>query len=160
MEELKFDIGTKRSPTIGRFSIFKGQKLFDLRKYFTNQDKPEEPIPTKKGISLNENQFRLLLESLNSQSKEIEEFFGSRNELDINLKIIQSIGRDFDIVYENGETTLKINETLANKLSPEKTEIFAIVIDSFYKSLIDVLEDSDEIEMIMDGVNRRLKRHL
>jgi hypothetical protein len=160
MEELKFDIGTNRSPTIGRFSEFKGQKLFDLRKYFTNQDKADEPIPTKKGISLNELQFRLLLESLNSQARDIEEFFGSEKALNINLEIIQSIGRDFEIVYENGETTLKINETLASKLSSEKTETFAIVIDAFYKSLIDVLEDSDEIEMIMDGVNRRLKRHL
>jgi hypothetical protein len=160
MEELKFDIGTKRSPTIGRFSEFKGQKLFDLRKYFTNQDNPEEPIPTKKGISLNEIQFRTLLESLNSKSKDIKEFFGGKSELNINLEIIQSIGRDFEIIYENGETSLRINETLANKLTPDKTETFAIVIDSFYKSLIDVLEDSDEIEMIMDSVNRRLKRHL
>jgi hypothetical protein len=160
MEELKFDIGTKRSPTIGRFSEFKGQKLFDLRKYFINKDKPDEPIPTKKGISLNEIQLRLLLESLNSKSRDIEEFFGSKNELNIKQEIIQSIGRDFVIAYENGETTLRINETLAHKLTPEKTEIFAIVIDSFYKSLIDVLEDSDEIEMIMDGVNRRLKRHI
>jgi hypothetical protein len=160
MEELKFDIGTNRSPTIGRFSEFKGQKLFDLRKYFINKDNPDEPIPTKKGISLNELQFRLLLESLNSQAKDIEEFFGSEIALDINLEIIQSIGRDFEIVYENGETTLNINETLSHKLSPEKTEIFALVIDAFYKSLLDVLEDSDEIEMIMDGVNRRLKRHL
>ena len=160
MEELKFDIGTNRSPTIGRFSEFKGQKLFDLRKYFTNQDKPDEPIPTKKGISLNELQFRLLLEELNLRSKDIKEFFGSKNEVNINLEIIQSIGRDFEIVYENGKTTLRINETFANKLSPEKTETLGVVIDSFYKSLIDVLEDSDEIEMIMDGVNRRLKRHL
>ena len=160
MEELKFDIGTNRSPTIGRFSEFKGQKLFDLRKYFTGQDKVDEPIPTKKGISLNELQFRLLLESLNSHSREIEEFFSSEKALNINLEIIQSIGRDFEIVYENGETTLKINETLANKLSPEKIDFFASVIDAFYKSLIDVLEDSAEIEMIMDGVNRKLKRHL
>ncbi len=160
MEELKFDIGTNRSPTIGRFSEFKGQKLFDLRKYFTDKDKADEPIPTKKGISLNELQFRLLLESLNSHSRKIEEFFSSEKALNINLEIIQSIGRDFEIVYENGETTLKINETLANKLSPEKTDFFALVIDAFYKSLIDVVEDSDEIEMIMDGLNRKLKRHL
>jgi hypothetical protein len=160
MEELKFEIGTKRSPTVGRFSEFKGQKLFDLRKYFTNEDAPDDPIPTKKGISLNEIQFRLLLEALNSKSKNIEEFFGSKYELNINTEIIQSIGRDFEIVYENEETTLRINETLSNKLSPEKIETLAIVIDSFYKSLIDVLEDTDEIEMIMDSVNRRLKRLL
>lgn len=160
MEELKFDIGTNRSPTIGRFSEFKGQKLFDLRKYFTNKDNPDEPIPTKKGISLNELQFRLLLESLNSNSTNIEEFFGSKNELNINLEVIQSIGRDFEIVYENEETTLRVSETLSNKLTPEKIETFAVIIDSFYKSLIDVLEDSVEIEMIMDGLNRRIKRHL
>lgn len=160
MEELKFDIGTNRSPTIGRFSEFKGQKLFDLRKYFTNRDTPDDPIPTKKGISLNELQFRLLLESINSNAQKIEEFFGSKEEFNINIEVIQSIGRDFEIVYENGETSLKINESFANKLSPEKTRDFAVIIDTFYKSLIDVIEDSDEIEMIMDGLNRRLKRHL
>jgi hypothetical protein len=160
MEELKFDIGTKRSPTIGRFSEFKGQKLFDLRKYFESKDDPDELIPTKKGISLNELQFRLLLEALNSKSREIEMFFESKDELHINLEIIQSIGRDFDMVYENGESRLRMNESLASKLSPESTLMFTIIIDSFYKSLIDVVEDSDEIEMIMDGLNRRLKRHL
>jgi hypothetical protein len=160
MEELKFDIGTNRSPTIVSFSEFKGQKLFDLRKYFTNKEKPNEPIPTKKGISLNEVQFRLLLETLNSNTKSIKDFFGRENEDIINIEIIQSIGRDFEFFYENGEKTLRINEALSNKLSPEKTELFAVVIDSFYRSLIDVLEDSDEIEMIMDGVNRRIKRYL
>jgi hypothetical protein len=160
MEELKFDIGTKRSPTIGRFSEFKGQKLFDLRKYFESKDDPDELIPTKKGISLNELQFRLLLEALNSKSREIEMFFESKDELHINLEIIQSIGRDFDMAYENGESRLRMNESLASKLSPESTLMFTIIIDSFYKSLIDVVEDSDEIEMIMDGLNRRLKRHL
>lgn len=160
MEELKFDIGTKRSPTVGRFSEFKGQKLFDLRKYFESKDNPDELIPTKKGISLNELQFRLLLEALNSKSKEIQLFFDNTNEVHVNLEIIQSIGRDFEIIYENGESTLKMDESLSSKLSSDNTRLFTIIIDSFYKSLIDVLEDSDEIEMIMDGLNRRLKRHL
>jgi hypothetical protein len=160
MEELKFDIGTKRSPTVGRFSEFKGQKLFDLRKYFESKDNPDELIPTKKGISLNELQFRLLLEALNSKSKEIELFFDNTNEVHVNLEIIQSIGRDFEIIYENGESTLRMDESLSRKLSSDNTRLFTIIIDSFYKSLIDVLEDSDEIEMIMDGLNRRLKRHL
>jgi hypothetical protein len=160
MEELKFDIGTKRSPTIGRFSEFKGQKLFDLRKYFESKEDPDELIPTKKGISLNELQFRLLLEALNSKSREIELFFDSKDELHINLEIIQSIGRDFEMVYDNGESRLRMDESLASKLSPESSLMFTIIIDSFYKSLIDVVEDSDEIEMIMDGLNRRLKRHL
>jgi hypothetical protein len=160
MAELKFVIGSKRNPTVGSFSEFKGQKLFDLRKYFINPNNSEELIPTKKGISLNELQFRFLIDSLNQFSPEITEFFTEKSEFSIDLEITTTIGREFEIIYENGKTTLKIDDNFKNKLVIDQLLLFSKVLDSFYKSLIDVIDDSDEIDLVMDGLNRRINKIL
>jgi hypothetical protein len=160
MAELKFVIGSKRNPTVGSFSEFKGQKLFDLRKHFISPTNSEELIPTKKGISLNELQFKLLIESLNQFSPEIKEFFTESSDFEIDMEITTTIGREFEIIYENGKTTLKIDENFKTKLAIDQLQLFSKLLDSFYKSLIDVVDDSDEIDLVMDGLNRRINKIL
>lgn len=59
-----------REPIFINISNFKNVKFLDIRKYY---QEGEEWKPTKKGITVNSEQFSELLQFLNSKEKEIKE---------------------------------------------------------------------------------------
>lgn len=65
--------GTENNLTVYGLNVFKGRKLFDIRKCYKNND--NEIVHTKKGISLNENSFSILSKLLTQESKTIQDWF-------------------------------------------------------------------------------------
>lgn len=160
MEELKFEIGTKRSPIILSFKEFKGQKLCDFRKFFENPDVKDDLIPTKKGITINEVQFNQLLGCVSDNADAIQHFFNGSSIKQVEIMNSTTIGRSFNIEYENDKTIFKIDDRFREKLKIDQIELFSLIIDEFQKSLMDVIEDPNELTLIMDRFNSRINKRL
>jgi hypothetical protein len=160
MEQLIFKIGTTRNPILIDFKEYNNFKLVDIRKFFIDKNDINNLLPTKKGISLNVNQLNQLIETINSNSNTISNFFKTDEINQINIDIKPTIGRGFQCKYENNKTTVIINEDLKNRLPSDNLSLFSIMLDAFNKAMIDVLEQDDEIELIMDVFNQRILRVL
>lgn len=160
MEELNFKIGTKKNPVLIALKEFKGRRLIDIRKFFQNKDETEL-LPTKKGISLNQLQLGQFIDVLNSESDNISSFFQdnglSKKIIDVNTTQ-GSIGRGFDMKYNNGNTTLNISEELKSKLGNDNVDFFKNFIDSVYLSAMEVIDDEDDIEMFLDVLNKNINK--
>lgn len=78
----RIKIGSKRSPLVISLKDFKGSPLIDIRKFFLDRQ-DDELKPTKKGLALKKNNFKLLLDTLNECSDEIFEWLdsGQKNSL-------------------------------------------------------------------------------
>lgn len=66
-------IGSEKHPTIVNLSVYKGNEMIDIRKYFT--DKSGDLKPTKKGISLTRRNLYPLLNLLGKNIDEINDYF-------------------------------------------------------------------------------------
>jgi hypothetical protein len=160
MEQLVFKIGTIRNPILIDFKEFNGQKLVDIRKCFIDKNDSNNLIPTKKGISLNANQLNQIVEVLNSQAESITEFFGINEFREIGVEVMSTMGRSFQCRYENNKITVDIDEELRNRMSADNVSLFIKLVQSFYSSLSEVLEQEDEKELILDVFNHKLSRQL
>jgi hypothetical protein len=160
MEQLIYKIGTLRNPILIDVKEFNNQKLIDIRKYFIDKDDKDKLIPTKKGISLNSFQLEQLIETLNNNSKSVSNFFQVNEHKQIEIEIKSTIGRSFQCKYENNTTSVVIDEKLNDKLSSENLLLFTKMVEAFNISLLDVLEQEDEMELIMDVFNQRISRML
>lgn len=160
MEQLIYKIGTLRNPILIDVKEFNNQKLIDIRKYFIDKDDKDKLIPTKKGISLNSFQLEQLIETLNNNSKSVSNFFQVNEQKQIEIEIKSTIGRSFQCKYENNTTSVVIDEKLNDKLSSENLLLFTKMVEAFNISLLDVLEQEDEMELIMDVFNQRISRML
>jgi hypothetical protein len=160
MEQLTFRIGTSRNPIIIDVKEFNNQKLIDIRKYFLDKEDKNKLIPTKKGISLNSLQLEQLIQTLNSNAKSVSNFFQVNEHKQIEVEIKSTIGRSFQCRYENNKTSVVIDEKLNNKLSSENLLLFVKMIEALNVSLMDVIEQEDELELIMDVFNQRISKML
>ncbi len=160
MEQLIFKIGTTRNPILIDFKEFNNQKIVDIRKYFLDSKDSNNILPSKKGISLNINQLNQIVETINTNSLSISDFFESEKLKHIDLEIKPTIGRSFQCKYENNKTTVIIDEKLNEKLNPESLLLFSKMIEAFSNSLLDVLEHDDEMELIMDIFNHKVSQIL
>ncbi len=68
--------GSKKSPVVVRLDEYKGRRIVDIRKYFSDK-KSKELRPTKKGISLAENNFREITELIGDKGGSILEWLSS-----------------------------------------------------------------------------------
>lgn len=160
MEELKYQIGTNKNPIIIYFKSFKGRKLLDIRKYFLkNKDEGEELTPTKKGISLNEFQFKSLLEAIEANKSEIARYFEHQEieNKDISIDITKSIiGRSFHLQYENNKSSLILSEKFSYQIGHDKLDFFKKIINSVHLASIDVFEDTEDVNLFLDVLNHEL----
>jgi hypothetical protein len=158
MEQLVYKIGTLRNPILIDVKEFNNQKLIDIRKYFIDKDDKDKLIPTKKGISLNSFQLEQLIDTLNLNAKSVSDFFQVSQSKRIDVEIKPTIGRSFQCKYENNKTSVIIDEKLNDKLSSENLNLFVKMVEAFNISLLDVLEQEDEMELIMDVFNQKISR--
>jgi len=156
MEQLVFKIGTNRNPILIDFKEYNNQKLVDIRKYFIDSNDSNNFLPTKKGISLNVNQLSQIIEAINSNSTAISDFFDSNELKQINIDIKPTIGRSFQCKYENNKNTVVIDENFKDRLPSDSLKLFSLMVESFNIALFDVLEESDEIDLVLDVFNQRI----
>lgn len=160
MADLKYKIGTEKNPILITVKEFKGRKLIDIRKFFIDKNNKTELIPTKKGISLNEIQLIELLNSLNQNKSDIKKKFENINEndLEIELKLKSTLGRKFHFNFENKKTEFHLDSDLNKKIGTDHSKIIKKSFYAFYTSLIDVIEDEEEIDLILDTFSNKLNR--
>lgn len=158
MEQLVFKIGTNRNPILIDFKEYNNQKLVDIRKYFIDSKDSNNLLPTKKGISLNVNQLSQIIEAINSNSTAISDFFDSNELNHINIDFKPTIGRSFQCKYENNTTTVIIDENFKDRLPSDSLKLFSMMVESFNMALANVLEESDEIDLVLDVFNQKISR--
>ncbi|WP_282018184.1 transcriptional coactivator p15/PC4 family protein [Salegentibacter mishustinae] len=155
MEFLNLQIGNKRSPILISLKIFKGIKLFDIRKFYMEKE-TEDLKPTRKGISLNQNQLNQFLEKINENTTQINDFFDSQNSLKTEITYAQTMGRKFDVRYENNEVKLILDHSFKEKYGTDEINVLKKVILATFNSLYENLEDEAEIQTILDSINFKI----
>lgn len=160
MEQLTFKIGTNRNPILIDFKEYNNQKIVDIRKYFFDSKDSNNLLPTKKGITLNINQLNQVVETLNSNLSSLSDFFETDDLKEIKIEIKPTIGRCFQCKNENNKTTVVIDENFKNRLPADNLKLFSLMIESLNIALSDVLEESDEIDLVLDVFNQRISRVL
>jgi hypothetical protein len=161
MAELKFVFGSKRNPIVFNLERYEGRPLADIRKFFPSKDDPETLLPTKKGISLNQIQLEELEGIMISNKVIINEFFeGKKSNLEMVLRLEEKplIGRSFNVSFNGGESVVTVNSELVCLKSKNSEDLLANLLEAFYHSALDVIEDSDEFEELMNRLNVYLKR--
>lgn len=161
MEHIINQIGSKSSPVIVELKEYEGRKLFDIRKYFKDK-KTDELLPTKKGISLNPFQLKQLIETINTKSKEINNFLFSENtekiEITTEIRFESLIGRKFKYEFENGKSTLVLDKKRFEKLEINELEVMKKLLISINSAIYDVLDDQDQVELILDIIDHKLDK--
>ena len=161
MERIINQIGSKNSPVVIELKEFEGRKIFDIRKYFFDK-KSNELAPTRKGIALNSIQLQGLIETINDQSKEIKTFlFDDDNEfIDINtsLKFENLLGRSFKCEFENGKTSITLDQTIFGKIQVNEQIIVKKMILSFTTALLEVMDDQEEMDLILDRMDQKIRK--
>lgn len=161
MAELKFVFGTKRNPIVIHLGEYEGRPRVDIRKYYPSKDDPEELLPTRKGISLNHSQLEQLLDIINSKKETVDDFFQGKHIDSVNQTFLEEkplIGRGFNVEFNNGETRVSISSELSHLKNRASEELIPQLLEAFYRSALDAIEDSDDFDMLMNRLNFFLKR--
>jgi hypothetical protein len=161
MAELKFVFGSKKNPVLISLGEFEGRPRVDIRKYFPSKEDPEELLPTRKGISLNHGQLEELIEIINSKRDIIDDFFSGNTKDEKNSIFLVErpiVGRSFNVTFNNGETIITLAEDISKLKNISVQELLPKLIEAFYRSALDTIEDSDDFERLMNRLNFLLKR--
>jgi hypothetical protein len=62
------------------------------------------------------------------------------------------------VSFNGGETVVSVNSELVGLKSINSEELLSNLLEAFYRSAIDAIEDSDEFEALMNRLNFFLKR--
>ena len=162
MEELIFKIGTKKNPLLISLKEYKGRKFVDIRKFYQDKNEKEEKLlPTRKGVTLNSLQLEQFIEVINTESNNISNFFqqsnNSANKIEVEITD-SSFGRGFNIEYNNGETTLTINQNFKDKIGGNNVDFFKKLLFCFSESINDIIEDQDDIDLLLDILNKNINK--
>lgn len=161
MAELRYVFGTKRNPIVVHLGEYEGRPRVDIRKHYPSKEDTEELLPTRKGIFLNHSQLEQLLDIVNSKKETIDDFFHGKHIDSINqtfLEEIPLVGRSFNVQFKNGETKVSIGSELSHLKNRTSDELIPQLLEAFYRSALDAIEDSDDFNMLMNRLNFFLKR--
>ena len=161
MAELKYVFGTKRNPIVIHLGEYEGRPRVDIRKHYPSKDDPEELLPTRKGISLNHSQLEQFLDIINTKKDTVDDFFQGKHIDSANHTFLEEkplIGRGFNVEFNNNETKVSISSELSQLKNKSSEELIPILLEAFYRSALDAIEDSDDFDMLMNRLNFFLKR--
>ena len=68
------------------------------------------------------------------------------------------IGRGFNVEFNNNDTKVSISSELSHLKNKSSEELIPILLEAFYRSALDAIEDSDDFDMLMNRLNFFLKR--
>ena len=161
MAELKYVFGTKRNPIVVHLGDYEGRPRVDIRKHYPSKENSEELLPTRKGISLNHTQLEQLMDIINSKKGIVDDFFQGKKidcENQIFLEEKPLIGRNFNVEFHNGSTKVFIGSELSHLKTMTTEELITRLLDAFYRSALDAVEDPDDFDMLMNKLNFFLKQ--
>ena len=161
MAEIKYVFGTKRNPIVIHLGEYQGRPRVDIRKHYPSKDNTEELLPTRKGISLNHSQLEQFLNIVNSNKETVDDFFQGKHIDSVNKSFLEEkplIGRSFNIEFNNSETKVSINSELSHLKNKVSEELIPQLLEAFYRSALDAIEDSDDFDMLMNKLNFFLNR--
>ena len=161
MAELKYVFGTKRNPIVIHLGEYEGRPRVDIRKHYPSKEDPEELLPTRKGISLNHSQLEQFLDIVNSKKETVDDFFQGKHIDSFNQTFLEEkplIGRGFNVEFNNGETKVSISSELSHLKNRASEELIPQLLEAFYRSALDAIEDTDDFDMLMNRLNFFLKR--
>ena len=161
MAELKYVFGTKRNPIVIHLGEYEGRPRVDIRKHYPSKEDPEELLPTRKGISLNHSQLEQFLDIVNSKKETVDDFFQGKHIDSVNQTFLEEkplIGRGFNVEFNNGETKVTISSELSHLKNRASEDLMPQLLEAFYRSALDAIEDSDDFDMLMNRLNFFLKR--
>lgn len=161
MAEIRFVFGSKRNPVVMHLGDYEGRPRIDIRKYYYLKDNPEEMLPTRKGISLNHSELEQFLDILNSNKGNIDNYFQGNQMSSINQSFLGEglpIGRTFDVEFQNGETKVLIGSELSKLKDKTSEEVMTYLLEAFYRSALDAIDDDDDFDMLISKLNFFLKR--
>ena len=161
MAELKFIVGTKRNPIILHLGEYEGRPRIDIRKHYPSKSDPNDLLPTRKGISLNHSQLEQIQHIINLKKGVIDDFFqGTQTNSICQTSLLEKplIGRCFNVEFNNGTTIVSIGSELTHLKNKSSEALLATLIEVFYRSALDAIEDSDDFDMLMNKLNFFLKR--
>lgn len=160
MESIKKEIGSSKHPTVFELQEYKGNRFLSIREYYFDKDNIKKP--GKKGYTLNKFKLLELISFINDNNTAIKEFLNSSEEsFEIELKYDSLFGRNFNIEYSNGETSLILDNSLRDKFSDDQLLILKKSIFGIYESLLsvfDVDEDKEEIETVLNYFSNKINR--
>lgn len=161
MESIIKVIGSNKRPVVFQLQEFKGNRFLSIREYYIDINDGEKK-PSKKGYSLNKYKLFELASFINENNEAIKDFLDSENEnYEITLGYKNLFGRNFNIEYSNGETSLLLDNSLKNRFSEEQLLILKKLIIGVYESLLsvfDIEEDKDEIETVLNYFSSKINR--
>lgn len=162
MESLEYKVGTKKAPIIINLSEFKGTKLIDIRKFYQDKKDKDNYLPTRKGLSLTAYQLAEVVFALNQNKNAINSFFSigtlfeSTSEIAIDFE--QTIGRRFRLKFENEKVMVIFDETFKNQYDHTQLSFLKDILVQLYLTLSEIIEDQEDIELILDLLDKNLKK--
>ena len=156
MAELKYVFGTKRNPIVFHLGDYEGRPRVDIRKHYPSKENPEELLPTRKGISLNHTQLEQLMDIVNSKKDIVDDFFKGKKMESVNqIFLVEKplIGRNFNVEFHNGSTKVFIGTELSHLKKMTSEELITSLLNAFYRSALDSVEDTDDFDMLMNKLN-------
>jgi hypothetical protein len=162
MESIAYKVGSKKSPIVINLKEYKGVKLIDIRKFYQDKENKENLLPTRKGLSLTSYQLGEVIQILNQNKNDINSFFSNgtlfESTSEIAIDFEQTIGRSFKLKFENDVTTVIFDESFKALYDSSSLGFLKNLLVQFYYSLTEVIEDQDDINIILDLLDKNLKK--
>lgn len=162
METIAYKVGSKKSPIVINLKEYKGVKLIDIRKFYQDKENKENLLPTRKGLSMTSFQLGEVIQILNQNKNDINSFFSNgtlfESTSEIAIDFEQTIGRSFELKFENDITTVIFDESFKTLYDSSSLVFLKNLLVQFYISLTEVIEDQDDINIILDLLDKNLKK--
>lgn len=162
MEIVEYKVGTKKAPIVINLKEYKGIKLIDIRKFYQDKKDEKNLLPTRKGLSLTAFQLGEVVQALNQNRDDINSFFSNgtlfESTSEIAIEFESTIGRRFQLKFENNQTTVIFDESLKNIYDSQSLDFLKNLLVQFYITLNEVVEDQDDINVILDILDKNLNR--
>ena len=155
------NLGSEKRPVILRVKQFRGAEYLDIRKCFRRKD-DGAIMPTNKGVMLNRSHAQKLFNLQHDIWEKLGSWLedsgknGSKTKVRCTTQVM--ISRCFHVEWRPGESTVVLDDEVANKLLEFDRALVPELLSAFCSALEAVVDDEAEREMVLDMLSSKLKR--
>ena len=155
------NLGSEKRPVILRVKQYRGAEYLDIRKCFRDKD-DGAIMPTNKGVMLNrihaQKLFNLEYDVWEKLESWLEDSGDNGSKTTVRCTTQALISRCFRVEWRPGESTVVLDEDIANKLLDFDRALVPELLSAFCSALEAVVEDNAERDMVLDMLSSKLKR--